>query len=233
MHVDDAENNKLPPPVAPGPDEVSSTSSGPPMKVCEGECGRTLPLTEFNARQRSCRDCAGKVRRAKAAEKPSAAEKRVRKLPVEYTPELGRLVCDHLAEGETLADVCVMPGMPARRDIARWLTEVDEFHIAYSIALAVRGDARVDAIAKNTRDMRSGALDVAIGREVNANLKWLAGKDNARYADKVTIDQTIRPGQPEPEAEQVTKAWIARAIAASPNVIELKPEPSQDEEGAA
>jgi len=198
-----------------------------PTKQCEGECGQTLPLTAFNGRQRRCRDCSTKARRERAAEKPGAAEKRVRKPPVEYGPELARAVCDLLSEGETLADVCLMPGMPARRDIARWLTEVDEFYIAYNIALSVRGDARVDAIAKNTREMRSGALDVVIGREVNANLKWLAGKDNARYADKVTIDQTIRPGQAEPEAEQVTKAWIARAIAASPNVIELKPEPAE------
>jgi hypothetical protein len=204
-----------------------------PTKACEGECGRTLPLTEFNGRQRSCRDCATKKRREVAAEKPGAAEKRVRKPPVPYSPELGRAVCDLLAEGETLADVCLMLGMPARRDVARWSTEVDKFYVAYNIALAVRGDARVDAIAKNTRDMRDGRLDVAIGREVNANLKWLASKENARYADKVTIDQTIRPGQAEPESEQVTKQWIARAIAGSPNVIELKPEPSKGEEIAA
>jgi len=31
----------------------------------------------------------------------------------------------------------------------------------------------------------------------------------------------------------VTKAWIARVIASSSNVIELKPEPAKDDEAAA
>jgi hypothetical protein len=203
-----------------------------PTKPC-ATCKRDLPLTEFAGRQRSCRECAGKSRRAKAAEKPGAAEKRVRKPSVEYTPELGRQVCDLIAEGETLSDICLMPGFPAVRDIARWRTEVDEFAVAFAIARDTRADIRVDSIAKNTREMRSGALDVNIGKAVNESLKWLAGKDSPRYADKVTIDQTIRPGQPEPEAEQVTKAWIARVVAGSPNVIELKPEPPKADEGEA
>jgi hypothetical protein len=91
---------------------------------------------------------------------------------------------------------------------------------------------RVDGIARNVREMRTGALDVNIGKAVNADLRWLAGKDSPRYADRTVIDQTIRPGQAEPEAEQVTKAWIARAIAGS-NIIELRPEPPKDEASAA
>jgi hypothetical protein len=124
--------------------------------------------------------------------------------------------------------------MPAVRDVARWRAEVDEFAAAYLLAQDTRADVRVDGIARNTRDMRNGALDVGIGKEVNANLRWLAGKDSPRkYADKVTVDQTIRPGAPEPESIDATKAWIARIVAGTPagsNVIRLVPAPDDDRE---
>lgn len=200
-------------------------------KIC-ATCEAEKPITAYIGKQRSCRDCAEKARRARAAEKPGAKAAKVRKPSVEYTPELGRQVCDLIAEGETLTDICNMPGFPAVRDIARWRTEVDEFAQALAIAKDVRADIRVDSIAKTVREMRKGEIDPGIGKAVVDGLKWLAGKDSPRYADKVTIDQTIRPGQPEPEAEQVTKAWIARVIAGSANVIELKPVPDKDEAAA-
>jgi|KBSSwiStaDraftv2_1062776.scaffolds.fasta_scaffold03470_7 ribosomal protein L40E len=203
-----------------------------PTKIC-ATCEAEKPVTAFIGKQRSCRDCADKARRAKAAEKPGAKGKTVRKPPVEYTAELGRQVCDLIAEGETLTDIGLMPGFPAVRDIARWRAEIDEFAAAFAIAKDTRADIRVDGIAKAVKEMRKGDLDHAVGKAVVDGLKWLAGKDSPRYADKVTIDQTIRPGQPEPEAEQVTKAWIARVIASSSNVIELKPEPAKDDEAAA
>jgi hypothetical protein len=79
--------------------------------------------------------------------------------------------------------------MPQVRDVARWRAEVDGFEAAYRAARATRVDVRVDAIAKNTRDMRDGTLDVAVGREVNSSLKWLAGTDAPNeYRDKPLID---------------------------------------------
>lgn len=202
------------------------------QKIC-ATCERELALTEFNGRQLSCRDCAAKVRRARAAEKPGAKVAKVRKPLVEYTPAMGRQVCDLIAEGETLTDICNMPGFPAVRDIARWRTEVDEFAQSFAIARDVRADIRVDGIAKAVKEMRKGELGHAVGKAVVDGLKWLAGKDSPRYADKVTIDQTIRPGAPEPESEDLTKAWIARAIAGAPaggNVIKLVPQRSRDDE---
>jgi hypothetical protein len=202
-----------------------------PNKTC-ATCEIEKPLTDFIGRQRSCRDCADKARRAKAAEKPGAKVAKVRRPSVEYTPELGRQVCDLIAEGETLTDICNMPGFPAGRDIARWRTEIDEFAIAFAIAKDIRADVRADAIAKTVRDMRKGDVDHQTGNAVVNGLKWLAGKDSPRYAEKVMVDQTIRPGQPEPESEQVTKAWIARAVAASPNVIALTPVSDKSEDAA-
>ena len=224
-----------PEPSAPAPEQVPAASGMPtdlPTKTC-ATCEAEKPITDFIGRQRSCRDCAAKARNEKAAGKPGAKEKKVRRPPVEYTPELARQVCDLIAEGETLTDICNMPGYPAVRDIARWRAEIDEFATAFAIAKDVRADIRVDGIAKTVREMLKGEVDYQVGKAVCDQLRWLAGKDSPRYADRVTIDQTIRPGQPEPEAEQVTKAWITRAIAGSPNVIALTPIPDKDEENAA
>jgi hypothetical protein len=211
--------------------DAAATPSPTPTKVCI-RCGEPKPIHQFDrGKAKACFDCAAQTRRERAAEKPGAAAKTVRKPPVEHTPELGRRVCDLIAEGETLTDICLMPGMPAVRDVARWRSEVDEFAVAYAIARDTRADIRVDAIAKTTREMRKGVVDHQVGKAVIDSLKWLAGKDSPRYADKVTIDQTIRPGQPEPEAEQVTKAWIARAVAGT-NVIELAALPDKSEAAA-
>lgn len=204
-----------------------------PTKVC-ATCERERPLTEFIGRQRSCRDCAAKARSAKAAEKPGAKVAKVRKPPVEYSPELGRAVCDLIAEGETLTDICNLPGYPAVRDVARWRTDVDEFAAAFAIARDTRADIRVDGIAKTIKEMRKGEVDHQTGNAVVNGLKWLAGKDSPRYADKITVDQTIRPGQAEPESEDVTRDWIKRivaktAVTSATNVIELRPVPDKDD----
>jgi ribosomal protein L40E len=203
-----------------------------PTKIC-ATCEAEKPITAYIGKQRQCRDCATKKRREVAAEKPGAAEKRARRTRLDYTPELGELVCSRIAEGETITEIAATPGCPTAADISRWRTEVDEFAVAYAIARDTRADIRVDGIAKAVKDMRAGSLDPNLGKAICGELRWLAGKDSPRFADKVTIDQTIRPGQPEPEAEHVTKAWITRVIAGSTNVIELKPVPDKDDEAAA
>jgi terminase small subunit-like protein len=211
--------------------------SDQPTKNC-ATCDRALPLVEFGGagRHRSCRDCAGKARRAKAAEKPGAAEKRARRPRLEYTPELGDLVCSRIAEGETISEIAATPGCPTAADVARWRANVDEFALAYALARDTRADIRVDGIAKAVKDMRAGSLDPNLGKAICGELRWLASKDSPRYADKITVDQTIRPGQAEPESEDVTRDWIKRivakaAVTSATNVIELKP--VQDKDDAA
>ena len=105
-------------------------------------------------------------------------------------------MCARIAEGETITEIAATPGCPTAADVARWRAEVDDFAIAYAMARDTRADIRVDGIAKAVKDMRAGTLDPNLGKAICGELRWLAGKDApARYADKMTIDQTIRPGQ--------------------------------------
>jgi hypothetical protein len=207
---------------------------GLPHKTC-ATCERDLPLTDYNGRQRSCRDCAEKARLRRAADKPEAKEKRVARPPVEFTPDLGQRVCDLIAEGEAIVDVCAKPGFPSARDIARWRVQHDEFAIALAAAKDTRADVRADTIHGYVREMKAGKLDPATGKACIDALRWLAGKDSpARYGDRVVTDLTVRPGRPEEEKPN-TGAWLDKVLGAgavASNVVPLLPAPKDEEDAA-
>jgi hypothetical protein len=203
-----------------------------PTKVC-ATCEAEKPITAYNGKYRSCRDCAEKARLRKAAEKPEAKEKRVARPPVEYTSELGQRVCDLIAEGEAIVDICAKPGFPSARDIARWRVHHDEFAIALAAAKDTRADFRADTIHGYVREMKAGKLDPATGKACIDALRWLAGKDSPRYADRTVSDVTLRPGAPNEKPD--TGAWLDKVLGAgavASNVIPLLPAPKDEEEAA-
>ncbi len=51
-----------------------------------------------------------------------------------YTPELGEEICRRLAAGEALVEICRSRGMPDRRTVARWRTEVEGFGAEFLLA---------------------------------------------------------------------------------------------------
>jgi len=51
-----------------------------------------------------------------------------------YTAELGEEICRRLAAGEPLVEICRSRGMPDRRTVARWRTEVEGFGAEFLLA---------------------------------------------------------------------------------------------------
>jgi hypothetical protein len=74
-----------------------------------------------------------------------------------YTLALARKICDRVAEGDSLAAIAAMPGMPSRRTMRGWLVEHPEFQALY-------GPARelwVQSVAEDIADLAGRAQQIA------------------------------------------------------------------------
>lgn len=65
---------------------------------------------------------------------------------IRYSPELAGLICGRVAAGETLAEICRGPDMPAKETAHRWIRRWPEFEAAYRRA---RETANAAAIARD------------------------------------------------------------------------------------
>lgn len=95
--------------------------------------------------------------------------------PSVYTPELGHRICEAVANGEALQDVCKQPGMPARRTVYYWLRTNEEFATAYELAREMRADLLADEVVKisDTEDPARARVQIDARR-------WAASKLNPR-----------------------------------------------------
>ncbi len=65
---------------------------------------------------------------------------------VPYSPELGRKICERIANGESLRKICSEPGMPARMSVFRWIRANGDFAEEYAAARQMQGDYMDDLI---------------------------------------------------------------------------------------
>ena len=67
-----------------------------------------------------------------------------------YSPDLCEAVCNAIADGDTLTNICKMEGVPPKYIIARWRQEHPEFDKLFKQAMAARAmsyhDRSVDAL---------------------------------------------------------------------------------------
>ncbi len=110
--------------------------------------------------------------------------------PSLYTEELAEEICDRLSSGETLADICRSPHMPAVSTVYDWKRAYPEFSVGFGRAR----DAGYDEIAARTRRTARGVVDDDGGDStgdvardkliIDLDLKLLAKWDPRRYGDK-------------------------------------------------
>jgi len=142
------------------------------------------------------------------AKKPAAAKPAAKRLvpkptgrPSSYTVKIGDLICERLAEGESLRSICAGDDMPNKATVFRWLATVEAFRDQYARAREAQADALFDEIlhiadtpliGKKTKEGPNG-LETTEGDmiehrrlQVDAR-KWLAGKLRPKvYGDKIT-----------------------------------------------
>lgn len=133
------------------------------------------------------------IRRAQSVEdllegkqlEPTAGNKRIWK----YSRAFGDIICQKIAEGNTLSEICNMQGFPALSTLARWRAENDDFEEALKVARRMRAEKYHDEIANDVVDDNGAEKDEIPARKLKMDrLKWLASvNDPETYGNKTKI----------------------------------------------
>lgn len=137
-------------------------------------------------------------RKKKEAEAPPVPPKQQGR-PSLFTQEIADEICERLAKGETLAQICKADNMPAVRTVSDWKAA----HATFSADFAHAREEGYDAIAQQCLDIADETSnDTVYGDSgpransewitrsklrVDTRLKLLAKWDPKRYGDKVQL----------------------------------------------
>lgn len=103
-----------------------------------------------------------------------------------YDPELAIEVCERIAEGETLADICKGEGMPTVGTFLYWVTQIPALSQTYRLAREISGHVLEDEGLGIARTLKEGGWGKDDGTKVRAldvaldQLRWAAGFRNPK-----------------------------------------------------
>lgn len=120
------------------------------------------------------------------------------------TPEIFTVICDRIANGESLRSICLDDGMPNRATVLRFVGRDDDARAQYMRAREMQADTIFDEILDIADDasndwMERNGKDEGGGWELNGDhvqrtrvridaRKWMAGKMRPKvYGDKLAI----------------------------------------------
>lgn len=130
--------------------------------------------------------------------------------PSSFTQETADLICERIAEGESLRQICEDEGMPHRVTVLRWLDSNGGFAAKYARARELQGDVmdeKILAVADECTNENAQAARVKIDA-----YKWRAAKlAPKKYGDKVQQEISGPDGGPIEHKTDDTDA--ARRIA--------------------
>jgi hypothetical protein len=124
----------------------------------------------------------------------------------EYTQAMADVICEKIADGQSLRDICTADDMPSRSTVFKWLSEQKEFSDQYARAREAQADKLADEILSIADESVNDTYTDDNGNErtdhevvarsrlrVDAR-KWLASKmAPKKYGDKV---ETTLKGDP-------------------------------------
>src|SRR5215813_2755839 len=90
----------------------------------------------------------------------------------DYSPEIADLICDRIAGGASLRQICQDANMPAKSTIFVWLEEHEDFASSYTLARQIQIEDLVDEILEIADDSSNDWIDRE-GPDVWQS-KWLA-----------------------------------------------------------
>lgn len=79
--------------------------------------------------------------------------------PSTFTEEVAGLICERLADGESLRSICSQEGMPSKSMVFRWLAANGAFRDQYAHAREAQADALFDEILDIADDGRNDWIE--------------------------------------------------------------------------
>lgn len=147
--------------------------------------------------------------KTKAVAKPDGQPVARRKpgAPSTFTPALGDEICQRMAEGETLTEICRSPGMPAFFSVHRWAGRHPEFGEAFACAREAQAHRWAEEVIEISDDSRNDWItrETERGEEITVNhehisrsklrvdtRKWLLARVLPKtYGDKVEVAGSV------------------------------------------
>lgn len=129
--------------------------------------------------------------------------------PTDFNQEISDLICERIADGESLRAICSEDEMPNKATVFRWLNKHTEFRDQYARARDEQAETLFDEILDIADDGRNdwmaarGDDDEGAGWKENGEAirrsqmridarKWMAGKLRPKkYGDKIEVDQKL------------------------------------------
>lgn len=113
-----------------------------------------------------------------------------------WDPRAALRICELVADGNTLVDICKQPDTPARATVYRWLTAFPEFYDAYERAKEISAQSFEDEALGLARTLvgpndftgtKIKAYEVAM-----AQLRWSAARrDKTRYGNVANVSTVV------------------------------------------
>jgi hypothetical protein len=109
--------------------------------------------------------------------------------PSDFTQEKADIICERIAVGESLRDICKDDEMPYLSAVFRWLQSHESFQDQYARAREMQADTYADDIVGIADDFN----DDPNSRRVRIDArKWTASKLRPKkYGEKLDIDQNV------------------------------------------
>ena len=132
--------------------------------------------------------------------------------PSDYSAEIADVICERIADGESLRSICSEDEMPNKATVFRWLKAHEDFSDQYARAREAQADSLFDDVLSIADDSRNDWMDRngedGIGWQLNGEhlqrcrlridaRKWMAGKLRPKvYGDKQSFEHSGPDGAP-------------------------------------
>lgn len=130
-----------------------------------------------------------------AADKKAPPRKKTGR-PSAYSEAVSREICERLASGESLRQICQSTDMPSSSTVYKWLDEDESFRSKCARAREQQAEAIFEEMASLEDRVLDGDVSPLAARVVLASRQWRAAKlAPKKYGDKLEIESnvTIKP----------------------------------------
>jgi hypothetical protein len=108
--------------------------------------------------------------------------------PSIYSDDLADMICDRLANGESLRAICDSPDMPHRSTVLGWQKTIEDFSTKCACARVLQGHSAVDEMIDIERSVETGSIEPDAARVMISSKQWRASKQASKaYGDRVVV----------------------------------------------
>lgn len=123
--------------------------------------------------------------------------------PSSYSEKVAEAICELMANGESLREICERPGMPSRESVRRWLNANEAFRAHYARARELQADYLVERALEIADDKSGDILDVGDGGD-----KRMMTNSAAVQRSKLQVETRMKIA-----AQMAPKKWGQQSMA--------------------